>query len=125
MLDRNMTLSLKITALLFILIGILAIYTTINDLKSGTLTLNVFIFCLVVGIGLLRNRNSSKRWGRLWTWVFFVFGIFFVGSVVCGIATIFDYTVKDGLPYYALGLVVTTPLMFIPLFMNRAINSSK
>ena len=66
----------KITALLFILIGITAIYTTITDLKSGTLPLNVFIFCLVVGIGLLRNRNSSKRWGRLWTWVFFVFMLF-------------------------------------------------
>jgi hypothetical protein len=116
-----MTTPLKITGLIFILIGLAACVMTVRDVMAGVLFINIFVLCLFVGIGLLRNKESSKRWGRLWTWVLFLIGIFFVGTVVSGMATIFNFTVKDGLIYCVLGLSVTIPLMFGPLFMNRAI----
>ncbi len=55
-----------IIGLLFVLGGVLAIWSIIEAAMHNRISLNFGVFLLPVGIGLLRGRASSQWWARFW-----------------------------------------------------------
>lgn len=68
-----------IIGILFCLCGILAIWDIIDGFLHSHIRLNLAIFMLPVGIGLLRGKKSSQNWARVWI---------VLGYAICGIITI-------------------------------------
>jgi len=62
-----------IIGLLFCLVGLLALVDAVTDLIHGRINLNFTIFLLPVGIGLLRGKERSRWWAK----VFIIAGGYF------------------------------------------------
>lgn len=52
--------------ILFCLGGVLAIWDVVSDLSRGHIDINLAVFLLPVGIGLLKGKRTSQWWARLW-----------------------------------------------------------
>ncbi|RYD29912.1 MAG: hypothetical protein EOP87_17500 [Verrucomicrobiaceae bacterium] len=62
-----------IIGLLYCLCGVLAIWSSIEGLSNATIHLNLSVFMLPVGIGLLRGLRSSLKWARVWVGLGYLF----------------------------------------------------
>jgi hypothetical protein len=120
-----MTIKYIITAWIFILIGAASTVSVLVSLANQHLNLNFAVLCLVVGIGLLKNKESSKMWARVWIWFFGIATMIIIGAIALGSATVFTLKSNDGAIYYVSGLAVTIPILFIIIWMHYAISSSK
>lgn len=65
-----------IIGILFCLAGVSAIWDIIFNLSQSHLNLNLAVFTLPVGIGLLRGRANSRWWARFWI---------VLGYIACGL----------------------------------------
>lgn len=61
-----MPLRVLIIGLLFCLAGLAAIWEVVADLFRDHLNINLGVFLLPVGVGLLRGRLSSRGWAGFW-----------------------------------------------------------
>ncbi|HWB02507.1 MAG TPA: hypothetical protein VG796_05735 [Verrucomicrobiales bacterium] len=55
-----------VIGLLFVLCGLSAIWSIVEAAMHNRLYLNFAVFCLPVGIGLLRGKARSQWWARFW-----------------------------------------------------------
>ena len=55
-----------IIGILFCLAGFSAIWEVLSDLMRSHINLNLAVFLVPVGIGLLRGKPRSQWWARLW-----------------------------------------------------------
>jgi hypothetical protein len=76
-------MQILIIAALFILIGVYSIIDVILSLLQGILDLNLCVCCLFVGIGMMRGRESSRIWGRIWSGFFVM--MFLIGIILIAI----------------------------------------
>lgn len=68
-----------ILGLLSCLLGVLAIGEMIYSLFHDRLSVNLVFFLLPTGIGLLRGKESSRRWAIFWC---------YFGYLFCGVLTV-------------------------------------
>ncbi len=55
-----------IVAILFILCGAQAVWSIVEAALHSRLNINLGVFLLFVGMGLLRGKRSSLSWARFW-----------------------------------------------------------
>ena len=58
--------------LLFIICGVLAVWSIIEAGMRGGININFGVFLLPVGIGLLQGKASSQWWARFWIFLGYV-----------------------------------------------------
>lgn len=63
---RKMPKRVLLIGILFCLGGVLAIWDVVSDLSRGHIDINLAVFLLPVGIGLLKGKRTSQWWARLW-----------------------------------------------------------
>jgi uncharacterized membrane protein len=61
-----------IIATIFILIGAAAAMSMLYDASNQRININLNVCCLLVGIGLMRGRESSLKWAKLFTYLYLV-----------------------------------------------------
>ena len=61
-----------VIGLLFVLLGVLAIWDIVEAAMHRRIDINFAAFCLPVGVGLLRGKASSQWWARFWFFVGYV-----------------------------------------------------
>jgi divalent metal cation (Fe/Co/Zn/Cd) transporter len=59
-------------ALFFMLVGIDALTQAVLAALQHQVVIPLAAACLAVGIGMLKGRESSRRWGRIWAGAFLV-----------------------------------------------------
>lgn len=52
--------------LLFTVFGVWALYEVVTELTVGNLSLNLAVFWVFTGPGLLSGKESSRQWARFW-----------------------------------------------------------
>jgi putative effector of murein hydrolase LrgA (UPF0299 family) len=59
-------LSITIIAILFLCLGLKAVYEIIERAMQGSLHINLGFFMIPIAIGLLRGKDSSRIWAKIW-----------------------------------------------------------
>lgn len=72
--------SITIIAVTFIVLGLLAAFDVFVSLMESRFRLNLCIFMFVVGIGLMKLKESSRKWAIFWCMV--MAGLSVIGLVV-------------------------------------------
>jgi hypothetical protein len=67
--DRQLPVSLKVVAVLFILSGINAIIEIIVALANGTININFGVLGIFIGIGIFRLRRGWRTCGLVFLWI--------------------------------------------------------
>jgi len=89
-----MSTRLKVIGALFCLTGGVAALSLVDDTATGRgVTVNLLVFLLPVGLGLLKGRRSSRAWAQAWL----VFGLV-VGVALMGLAALAPSSVRATLP---------------------------
>lgn len=79
--------SIKLVGIIFIVFGILSTLSIIYYAIYGKLNINLAALMGIVGFGILKGRESSRRWGRFWCIFFVVISIVMVISAPFGNVT--------------------------------------
>jgi hypothetical protein len=65
-------MTILIIATIFILLGVSAAIGMLIDAASHRIMINLNLCCALVGIGLLRGKESSLKWARLWAHLYLI-----------------------------------------------------
>ena len=84
---------LKIVAYLFIVVGILSVIDTAVELFIGRININLGIFYIVIGQGLLRFNPHSLAWAVFFTWI---------GLIVLPIAAVASFFTSSNFQVFGL-----------------------
>lgn len=117
-----------IIGLLFCLSGILAIWEILSGLMESHVNLNFSVLMLPVGIGLLRGRETSRKWAIAWIYLGYAFCALLVllslsGSGVAKFSLFgMDLTGASAVPY----IVIASIVMAIGFrIIHKLLNSPK
>lgn len=89
----NRPLSITIIAILFLCLGLRAVFEIIERATQGVLHFNFGFFMIPIAIGLLRGKDSSRVWAKIW----------------CGIWLLPAILVSAAYPFYGRSWKVTDP----------------
>ena len=93
----NRPLSITLIAILFLCLGLKAAFEIIERALQGTLSLNLGFFMIPIGIGLLRGKESSRVWAKIW----------------CGFWILVTIFVAVAFPFYRHSWTVIDPYGFV------------
>ena len=71
-----------IIGLLFVIFGVLALWSIIEAATHSRINLNFGVLLLPVGVGLLRGRASSQWWARFWIILGYIVLVLLIGLVI-------------------------------------------
>ena len=74
----------RIAGWIFIILGSLSLANVIWDGVNGRLSINLLVFALPVGVGLLRGRENSRIWAIRWMWILVILTLFCAGLALIG-----------------------------------------
>jgi hypothetical protein len=74
----------RIAGWIFIILGSLSLANVIWDGVNGRLSINLLVFALPVGVGLLRGRENSRIWAIRWMWILVILTLLCAGLVLIG-----------------------------------------
>jgi hypothetical protein len=69
----SIPIRILIIGLFFCLMGVISLWETIVALFSSRLFINLGIFMIPVGLGLLRGQRASLWWARFWIIIGYIF----------------------------------------------------
>lgn len=93
----NRPLSITIIAVLFLCLGLKAVFEIIERAMQWSLHINLGFFMIPIAIGLLRGKNSSRIWAKIW----------------CGFWILVAIVVAIAFPLYGHSWTVTDPFGWI------------
>jgi hypothetical protein len=107
---------MKLTTIgwIYIVFGLLALMHVIWDLLQGRLFLNLVIFMIPVGFGLIGKKESSFRWAIAWSWI-----IILILSIGLIIALLSRMQTSDKVLMTILGI----PWLILFICINRSLSS--
>jgi hypothetical protein len=106
---------MKLTTIgwIYIVFGLLALLHVIWDLFQGKLVLNLAIFMIPVGFGLIGKKESSFRWAIAWSWI-----IILITSIVLITAIFSRIQVSDKV----LVSLISIPWLCLFVYVNRRLS---
>lgn len=76
--SSNHSFSLKIVAYIYTIFGVASILEIILALYEPRISINIGVFCLLIGIGLLRLSPLAYTWAKVYVYLIAVFLFIFI-----------------------------------------------
>lgn len=117
--------SLRVLAWLFLVLGMLALFTTVNSFLSGRPNLDFNIIFMVVGYGLLQKKELWRKFALALSFVVFTFYTSWLFFTLSGIRPLPEsLPTRDVVIYYTFSILASLTCVWAMWVLTRKNNVS-